>query len=98
MSEPKTLTLEVTSLYRLLNDLETAIVELEGLGTFTLHVEDGRDVDNNKDRRARRAAVARNVLRAAEVAGLLRAELHMRYWQMKGYDHPQEERDAEWAS
>lgn len=92
MATHKETKLDVRAAWDLLDEIRSVCSEVHMTqldeGSFHLRVEDGRDIDND----ATKARVARDLLRAAELAGLLSGELHALYWQLKGQDDPREGR------
>lgn len=66
------------------------VTQRQSGGTFTVWVEDGRDVDTDKTARSNKAFVARELLRAQGVAELLGTELGVMYQQIKGSEDPRE--------
>lgn len=92
MATHKRVELDTQPVWDLLKEIESVCTDVHMLqlddGPFRLFVEDGRDTDND----AVKARTARELLRAAELAGLLSGELHALYWQLKGKDDPREDR------
>lgn len=91
MATHKRVELSTQPVWDLLKEIESVVTDVHMTqldeGPFRLRVEDGRDIDND----ATKAKLARDLLRAAELAGLLSGELHVLYWQLKGQDDPREE-------
>lgn len=92
MATHKRVDLDTQPVWDLLKEIESVCTDVHMRqlddGPFRLRVEDGRDIDNDTTK----AKVARDLLRAAELAGLLSGELHALYWQLKGQDDPREGR------
>lgn len=90
MATHKTIHLDLQDVWDLLDEIRSVSTEVHmrqlDEGPFHLVVEDGRDTDND----AAKARTARELLRAAEFAGLLSGELHALYWRLKGQDDPRE--------
>lgn len=80
----KTMHLETDSLDRLLDAIGEAVDALGDADRVVVETDGGRDRRNDPQK----AALARMTLRAAELAALLSAELHVRYWAMKGLEDP----------
>jgi hypothetical protein len=80
----KQMQLETASLHRLVDVIDDVIGQMEVASPVTVHLAAGRDQSND----AEKAALARSLLRAAELASLLASELHVRYWGIKGLEDP----------
>jgi hypothetical protein len=80
----KTMQLETDSLDRLLDAIGEAVDVLGDTESVVVETDGGRDRHNNPHK----ATLARTTLRAAELASLLSAELHVRYWAIKGHADP----------
>lgn len=93
MATHKRVELDTQAAWDLLDEIRSVCSEVHmrqlDEGPFRLMVVDGRDTDNDTTK----ARTARELLRAAELAGLLSGELHALYWQLKGRDDPREGRE-----
>jgi hypothetical protein len=89
MPEPKRINIATTHGLALLEEIQELLTEIrDDHNPFIIFPESGRDLDPDKDARAFKAEIARELLRTAELAGILQGELHMQYWRLKGYDDP----------
>lgn len=89
MAKPTRITLETESLRSLVDHIIDVLdlVEAEG-PTFTLYVENARDIDSDKDAKSLKAYISRELIRAQSISELLGAELGVRIGQMKGSEDP----------
>lgn len=89
MAKPTRLTIDVETLRRLVRHLDDvaeliATEQANNGGHFTVYVENARDVDSDKDAKALKAFISREIMRARQVTDLLNAELGVALGQMKG--------------
>ncbi len=94
MARRKSAFIETDSLEQLLDDIQGVLdgvrkAQEDAGGTFVIFTDGtGRDVDTDKEARALKARIARDLARAETSASLLAAELQIRFGLMKGNNDP----------